>query len=78
MAKLERYLRVRISEELYKKLEKEAKAFGLSVSEMVRFILNKYFADKKVDLVVDRVLLDVLEDEELRELLKKKIREKYG
>lgn len=66
-----RPLRVRVSEELYQKLEREAKEKGLRISDVVRSILEQHFKKKPAEEIVEALAKTLLEDPELKELLVK-------
>ena len=72
----DRLLNIRLSMELHRLLEKDAKKKRINISEQVREILIKYYATKKTEAVVDTFLGIVLEDREIKQLIKKKLKEK--
>jgi transcription termination factor NusB len=73
---LDKPLRLRIDMELYAKLRQEAVERKVSVSDVVREILSKHYSTKESEEAVDAILKMILEDEELKQLLIKKVREK--
>jgi hypothetical protein len=74
--KLDKPLRLRIDKELHAKLRRDAKARKVSVSDVVREILAKHYGARKSEEVMESLLKMVLEDEELKQLVIRKVKEK--
>lgn len=69
-------LRAWISGDTHKKMEKEAKKRGLTISELTRLILDGYFEHRKTDAILEELLTIIKEDAEIQAAIKKKIKKK--
>jgi predicted DNA-binding protein len=69
-------LAIRITKEMREELEKLAEQRGVKVSDVARDILSQYLAGKRTERLVDSFLNIVMSDNEIRELIVKKLREK--
>jgi 2-hydroxy-3-keto-5-methylthiopentenyl-1-phosphate phosphatase len=74
--KLDKPLRLRIDKELHAKLRRDARARKVSVSDVVREILVKHYDTRKSEEVLEALLKMILADEELKQLVIKKTKEK--